>query len=311
MDEQSAASSQADDEIDLKELFLHLWEGKFLIALCAVVSISLGSFYLHNATRLYTMQALVMPVESDSKVPNLGGLSNLAGLAGISIPTGSSGDFKAFEKLLYSEELAQRLLDKTTLAKVIFHNEWDEEKSGWQEPQKGALGLLLGQAKRSLTGSEVMAYRAPDAARLADYFDEELKVSSDRDSGYLTISIDHEDPKVGMDLIKWLIAETDGILRETYLADSTEIMESYSQKLARAQSAELREVLAQVIGEEERKQILALEGSHYTARILRGPTASLNPTSPKSSLVLALALVLGCFLGAAMVLIRAAFRPKA
>lgn len=311
MDEQSAASSQADDEIDLKELFLHLWEGKFLIALCAVVSISLGSLYLHNATRLYTMQALVMPVESDSKVPNLGGLSNLAGLAGISIPTGSSGDFKAFEKLLYSEELAQRLLDKTTLAKVIFHNEWDEEKSGWQEPQKGALGLLLGQAKRSLTGSGVMAYRAPDAARLADYFDEELKVSSDRDSGYLTISIDHEDPKVGMDLIKWLIAETDGILRETYLADSTEIMESYSQKLARAQSAELREVLAQVIGEEERKQILALEGSHYTARILRGPTASLNPTSPKSSLVLALALVLGCFLGAAIVLIRAAFRPKA
>ncbi|MGB0383172.1 MAG: Wzz/FepE/Etk N-terminal domain-containing protein, partial [Alphaproteobacteria bacterium] len=82
MDEQSAASSQADDEIDLKELFLHLWEGKFLIALCAVVSISLGSLYLHNATRLYTMQALVMPVESDSKVPNLGGLSNLAGLAG-------------------------------------------------------------------------------------------------------------------------------------------------------------------------------------------------------------------------------------
>lgn len=311
MDEQSAASSQADDEIDLKELFLHLWEGKFLITLCAVVSISLGYFYLHNATRLYTMQALVMPVESDSKVPNLGGLSNLAGLAGISIPTGSSGDFKAFEKLLYSEELAQRLLDKTTLAKVIFHDEWDEEKSGWQEPKKGALGLLLGQVKRSLTGSEVMAYRAPDAARLADYFDDELKVSSDRDSGYLTISIDHEDPKVGMDLIKWLIAETDGILRETYLADSTEIMESYSQKLARAQSAELREVLAQVIGEEERKQILALEGSHYTARILRGPTASLNPTSPKSSLVLALALVLGCFLGAAMVLIRAAFRPKA
>jgi uncharacterized protein involved in exopolysaccharide biosynthesis len=41
--------------------------------------------------------------------------------------------------------------------------------------------------------------------------------------------------------------------------------------------------------------------------ILMGPDQSLRPTSPKSSLVLALGLVLGLFLGVAVVLLRKVF----
>jgi len=44
------------------------------------------------------------------------------------------------------------------------------------------------------------------------------------------------------------------------------------------------------------------------AEPLTTPSVSLHPTSPKSSLVLALAVVLGGFLGAALVLIRKAAR---
>jgi uncharacterized protein involved in exopolysaccharide biosynthesis len=52
--------------------------------------------------------------------------------------------------------------------------------------------------------------------------------------------------------------------------------------------------------------MLASKGSYFVAEPLTTPSVSLYPTSPKSSLILALSVVLGGFFGAALVLIRKA-----
>ena len=54
--------------------------------------------------------------------------------------------------------------------------------------------------------------------------------------------------------------------------------------------------------------MLATREGPFVVEIMMGPDQSLRPTSPKSSLVLALGMVLGLFLGAAVVLLRKAFR---
>jgi capsular polysaccharide biosynthesis protein len=64
--------------------------------------------------------------------------------------------------------------------------------------------------------------------------------------------------------------------------------------------------LAKLISAEDQKLMLTSEGRHFVAEPLTRATTSMDPTSPKSDLVLALALVLGGFAGAALVLIRAA-----
>ena len=100
------AVSHHDDEIDLRELFGALWRGKLLIAVCVIAAISLASLYLRTAESKYTVTYVFAPVASDDTGPNLSGLGGLASLAGVSLPSSSSGDFKTFKYLLKSEEVS-------------------------------------------------------------------------------------------------------------------------------------------------------------------------------------------------------------
>ena len=105
------------------------------------------------------------------------------------------------------------------------------------------------------------------------------------------------------------IAEfTDELLKKRYIADSEKTMEFYKLQLSKARAREHREALATLIAQEDQRLILASKGSHFVAKPLTAPTISLQAVFPKPSLILALSVVLGGFLGAAFVLVRKAFK---
>jgi uncharacterized protein involved in exopolysaccharide biosynthesis len=73
-----------DDEIDLRELFYVLLEGKWIIvSLTAFVSI-IGVIYSLSLPNIYESKALLVPVNSSNGVSRAlgGGYTGLAGLAG-------------------------------------------------------------------------------------------------------------------------------------------------------------------------------------------------------------------------------------
>ena len=56
--------------------------------------------------------------------------------------------------------------------------------------------------------------------------------------------------------------------------------------------------------------MFASKGKHFIAEPYMNPTISLYPTTPKPTLILALSLILGLFLGAALVLMRHAIKKE-
>ena len=99
---------------------------------------------------------------------------------------------------------------------------------------------------------------------------------------------------------------TDELMKERYIANAEQTLQFYQSKILTSRSREHREALAKLISAEDQKLMLASEGRHFVAEPLTCARISIDPTSPKSVLVLALALVLGGFAGAALVLIRSA-----
>ncbi len=101
-------------------------------------------------------------------------------------------------------------------------------------------------------------------------------------------------------------------MNERFFSSAEDTLEFYYQKLLTSRSPEHREALAKLISAEDQKLMLASKSSNFVAEPLTMPSVSLYPTSPKSSLVLALGFVLGIFLGAAIVLVRHAIaKPRA
>ncbi|MDA8577344.1 Wzz/FepE/Etk N-terminal domain-containing protein [Rhodobacteraceae bacterium] len=297
-----------DDEIDLRELFAALWDGKLLIFIVTCAVFLFSSAYLHRAERSYTVSVTLRPTEDQSSAGgNLGGLGGLATLAGVQLPSGGATEFITFQAMLKSQEVASRLFADENLVQRLFADEWNEGRKSFLRPAPSTLGNVKRLLEPLLTGEGQGAYVAPNAARLAEKITGAVSVSEDKTSGMLKLSIESSKPKLASDLLLALIRETDGFLKERFVISGSEALQFYQQKIAKARSREHREALAKLIATEEQKLMLATRDGPFVVEIMMGPDQSLRPTSPKSSLILALGLVLGLFLGAAVVLLRKAF----
>ena len=298
----------ADDEIDLRELFVELWRGKWLILFISRVSLALASLYLNGAVRKHTVSMTFKPVIEESSSPNLAGLGGLASLAGVSLPQSGSGDFATYRTLLRSQEVAERVIATTELLPAIFKNEWDAPNAQFREPSRGVVRQSLSGLKSVLTGDEKGDYIAPNPQRLSIFVEDTFALTLDKETGFLTVSAESDDPELIVALTVAATEATDELMKERYIINAEQTLQFYQSKILISRSREHREALAKLISAEDQKLMLTSEGRHFVAEPLTRATISMAPTSPKSVLVLALALMLGGCVGAAFVLIRSAVR---
>jgi rubrerythrin len=195
-----------------------------------------------------------------------------------------------------------------SLVRRVFVREWDEAGALFRRPEGGALSSQIATVKLLLTGEGPGDYLAPSAVRLSEWMKQAIAASTNRDTGFLTLTGESADPALIVDVMAAAAAATDRLLKERYVGSSEQTMGFYQRQLAKARAREHREALAKLIAQEDQKLMLASKGDYFVAEPLTTPSVSLHPTSPKSSLILALAVVLGGFLGAALVLIRKAAR---
>ena len=297
-----------NDEIDLRELFMSLWRGKWFIVFCLLIAVTAASTYLRNTDQRFTVNYIFQPTSKDEITPTYSGLGGIASLAGITLPTSSSSDFSTYKFLVVSEEVAAVLLKDKELVKQIFESEWDKYSNSFRKPRMNLLGKLRNDLITILTGKEEIGYVRPNAARLSEWFQKNITITSNRETGFLTLRSETTSPDLIKSIMIKITDTTDNLLKDRYIASAEEMMLFYQTQLSKARAREHREALAKLIAQEDQKLMLASKGDYFVAEPLTAPSVSLYPTSPKPTLILALAIVLGSFLGAALILIRKAVR---
>ena len=65
----NAKPSNSNDEIDLRDLFVSLWHGKYLIVFCILIFIAFASLYLRAAERKYSVNYVFKSVASENAGP--------------------------------------------------------------------------------------------------------------------------------------------------------------------------------------------------------------------------------------------------
>ena len=133
MDNNSNVNSKfiREDEIDLKELFHAVLNGKWLIASTAILFSVIGILYSLSLPNIYQSTALLYPTEQQSN--GLGGAmkaySGLAGLAGINLSSQSSdsNSVKALEKVTSLSFFAENLMPNIFLPDLMAVDSWDKD----------------------------------------------------------------------------------------------------------------------------------------------------------------------------------------
>ena len=284
--------------IDLIELFAIVWQRRRVVYICALATLILSIIYLHIAAYTYTGVLKVTPIQASSSnlTGKLGGLGNLASLAGVQLPTDQSAlQFRLYVEGVHSRFAADAMAKNVNLMKVIFKNEWDEGSKSWVRPS-GPIPVAIRIVKLAL-GVPDYGWQPPGGAQLQLYMDDYVQVIEDPKSPVVTITYDNNDPQFAVTFLAALNAAVDGQLRQKSLRRSAQNIAYLSHKLDTVTLAQQREAIMQAWSEQEKAAMMANSTASFAVDAFGPPSAPYRPTKPKPVTVLGSAVLAGILIG--------------
>jgi hypothetical protein len=298
-------------EINLSDVGSAIWQRKFYIFFIFVICMSLGVFYLHRADRKYDVTLTLSAAQDSGQSRDLGGLASLTSISGFDIGGGKGGDdFQIFEKLLTSEEVAEKILSHDSIIRKIYAEEWDDETQKWREPERGLTSSIKYFLKNVLAGDLKPDYAQPDAQRLSVLLVGAVSVTKVKSTPFLILSMKTPDPDLGAQILVTMAKETNRFMQTRYQLDGTAAVDFYKSRLDATSTLEHRQILMRLLSSEEQKLMLLSLNDEFVAKIVTGPRQSPNYTSPSLAAVLALCLFAGIFTSGAFVFISEVRRKR-
>ncbi|WP_158116967.1 Wzz/FepE/Etk N-terminal domain-containing protein [Vibrio cincinnatiensis] len=303
--------AMADDEIDLRELFKALWQGKWIIIAVTFVFAVGSVLFALSQPNIYKADTLLAPAESSGS----GGLAKMAGqlgglatLAGVNLGSGESSQTELAAQVMKSRQFIQHFIEKYELLvplmagkewdlssnQLIINNElYDEQTRTWlREPQ-------------GLRGAKPTAQEAHEM-----FVKNILTVSSDKTSGLYTVSVSHYSPYIAQQWATWLVAEINQVMRERTIAETTQNLNYLQEQLQKTSVADMQATFYKLIEEQTKSLMLAEVQDEFIFKVVDPAVVPELKNKPRRALICVLGTLLGGMLGVAVVLVRFAFRRE-
>ena len=294
-----------DDEIDLKELFTVLWDGKLVITLVtgfAAVCAVLFALWLPN---IYESKALLAP-KDESGAGGIAGLARqyggLASLAGINIGGGggeSSKSMIAQQKIQSLDFFTRHLYEKIVLD-LMAVDHWEAE-SGKLVIDRDVFDV---KSQTWLREASFPRQAKPSPQEAHKAFLEVLTLSEDQKTTLVTIAIKHQSPVVAQAWVALIIEAITEELRGSDVEEAQGSIAFLEQQRAQTSLVSLDEVFAQLIEEQTKTIMLANVSKDYVFNVIDPAVVPELKSEPKRALICILGTLLGGMLGTLLVLVR-------
>lgn len=265
-----------EDEISLVDLCMVLLKRKWLITglvfLTGVAAVVISLLM----TNIYRSEATISAREQEQSTSRAltGALGGLGGFVASEFGLGGGSDADKIEVLLKSRQLANLVVEKHKLLPVLFDKKWDGRKEAWiEEPAP-----TLQDAHKRISK-------------------EMLKVSRDRKSDVITLSMEHERPEFAKQMVAHYLTELSEGLRARVLKDAQENMRFLNEQLERTTDPLLREKIYNMLAKEIEKDTFARAQTYYGFYVLDPPVAPDldKKAKPKRALICILSVVVAFF----------------
>jgi len=298
------SSNDFDDEIDLRELFYVLLEGKWIIfSVTSFISI-IVLIYSLLLPNIYEAKAMLVPVNPSSGIAGaLGSYSGLAGIAGISLPAGGDegNSAKAIEKIRSLSFFENNILPNIHLPNLMAVKSWNSKTN-----------ILNFDDSIYDTNSNIWIrdysypqQQIPSAQEsFAVFKTEHLSLSEDKTSGFITLSIKHQSPFIAKQWVELVINEVNAFYRQKDKLESEKAVNYLNQKISITGLSEIKQVIAQLLQEETKKLTLIEANQYYVFDYIDPPAVMEKKSEPRRALICILGAILGGMVSIFIVLIR-------
>lgn len=294
----------SEDEIDLRELFTVIWKGKFIIIIVTAMFAVAAVIYAINQPNIYKSEALLAPAEQEGA----GGLASLAGqfgglasLAGVNLGGGNSNKTQLAIEVLKSRQFTSAFIQKHNILpdlmaaeswnmqanEVVYDDElFNSENNEWIRKVKAPFKPL------------------PSMQEAYKVFNKTLGVNTDKETGMISISVQHVSPHVAQQWVNWLVEDINQTMKEREVEEAKRSTEFLQQQLKQTEIADIREVLYKLIEEQTKTIMFAKVRDEYVFKTIDAALMPEEKFEPKRALIVVLGTILGGMLSVMIVLMR-------
>jgi uncharacterized protein involved in exopolysaccharide biosynthesis len=296
-------SEYADDEIDLRELFSVLWDGKWSIIGLTSIAAVIAVVYALSLPNIYRSEALLAPASSDGG--GLGGLAaqygGLASLAGISLPGGSGGDKTDLGlEVMKSRAFIQQFIERRNILVPLMAAEAWDASSG---------ELLINERIYNVgTNTWVRDVDPPKKAEPSlqesySAFSGMLSVSQDKDSGFVTLAIKHVSPVVARQWVTWLVEDVNDVMRDDDVSEAENSIAYLKEQVEATSLADLQSMFFELIQKQTETIMLAKVRSEYLFKTIDPAIVPEQKADPKRAIICVIGTLLGTMIAVLGILI--------
>ncbi|NMH65590.1 Wzz/FepE/Etk N-terminal domain-containing protein [Shewanella salipaludis] len=302
----------ADDEIDLRELFSVIWQGKwFIIAITAVFTVGSVIFAVMQPN-IYKSEALLAPASEEQGGGGLAALAGqfggLASLAGINL-SGQGGVDKtqlAIEVMKSRQFVSQFIQKHTLLPDLMAAEKWDRN----QDKLSYDKGDYLAETQTWVRDVNPPFRPEPSMQEAYKEFSKIISVDSTKDTGMVTVSVEHLSPTVAQQWVTWLVQDINKVMKDRDVAEANRSSEFLNKQISQTNVADIRSILYKLIEEQAKTIMFAEVRDEYVFKTIDPALVPEEKAKPKRALICVLGAMLGGVVGMMFILIRHYIRKE-
>jgi uncharacterized protein involved in exopolysaccharide biosynthesis len=287
-----------DGEIDLKEIFNVLFQGKWIIISVTTFISIIGVVYSLSLPNIYTSKALLVPVDSSSSFSGKlgGGYTGLAGLPGINLTSGSnsSNSIKALEKITSLSLFENNILTNIFLPDLMAIKSWNSQTNT----------IIYDESIYKVDTNTWIDGFYPSAQKSFREFENHLDVNLNRESGFITLTIKHQSPFIAKQWSELIINEVNAFYRQKDRSESERAVNYLNQQISITSLSEIKQVLAQLLQEQIKKLTLIEANESYVFDYIDPPAVMEKKSEPRRAYICIVIAIFGGMMSVFLVFIR-------
>ncbi|MGL4734433.1 MAG: Wzz/FepE/Etk N-terminal domain-containing protein [Enterovibrio sp.] len=298
------APAPADDEIDLRELFITLWRGKWIIVASTFLFAIAAALFAINKPNIYQADILVAPAETASG----GGLANmasklggLANIAGISLGNEQNSTAAFALQVMKSRQFVDAFIKKyDLLVPLMAAKGWDLENNQLLIDES----IFDSATKKWLREPDALRSAKPTAQEAYQHFTKNvLTVTETEDGAFYTVAINHFSPFIAKQWVTWLVDDINKVMRELTITENTRNLAYLQIQLKKTAVADMQSTLYRLIEEQTKSLMLAEVQDEFVFKVVDPAVVPEVASSPKRMLIVVLGTMLGGMIGIILVLL--------
>lgn len=300
--DQSNNKDNLHDEVDLGELFQIFWSNKILIgSLTSIVAI-LSVLYALSLPNVYSSSSLLAPTsQEDSLSSKLGGISGLAGFAGISLPAGGISQSQIAVKRMQSFEFfATYFLPNIKLQNLLALEQWISRENILIY-DKDIYDAISNKWLRQVSYPKEAK---PSAQEAYKEYKKILGITQDELTGLVDLSIEHKSPIIAKKWVDIIIYNINESMREMDKQDAQNSINFLNESTKTVRIQSIKEVIGSLLEVQMQTLMLTSSSKAYIFKTINSPIVPEEKSGPGRSLICILGTILGLILSLLVVLIK-------